>query len=553
MTVSPKATACRLAAALLSLVTAACGASAPPAAPPPSTDYDELVALFREFRDAVTPKIVDGVPDHTDAAMTAEHRAVQAFARRLDAIDPSGWPIDRQADHLLVRAEMRAVDFHHRVLRPWRRDPSYYQTVSLSFGPKIAGAFAIPTFPLADDAVAPFQATLRAVPRIFDQARAHLTEVPRDLALIGVRQKRIEVNVYRRIVEGVAEHHPALRPDAERARDAAEGFLGWLEDVAGRASGASGLGKDDYNWYVRYVLLVPYTWDEMRLIGEREYERAMMRLKIEEHRNRREPMTEPAATLEEFERRREEADAALVAFLRDERILTVPDDLVPRRNEGPYVLPADRDPTSPGPFDPPIRRHFFRQTEDREPLPLRAHNVPGHLLDTLMRRRDDRPIRGTSRLSHIDGGRLEGWAYYLEELIEQGGLLADRPKAREVNYILMAKRAARILPEIMMHSHDWTFDEAVESMTSRTPYWMDPDDPIALYDLELYLRQPGLGIGYPIGKVQFEQLMTDHARQLGPDFDLTAFHDEFLAAGLIPISLIRWQMTGMDDQVRFMR
>ena len=28
------------------------------------------------------------------------------------------------------------------------------------------------------------------------------------------------------------------------------------------------------------------------------------------------------------------------------------------------------------------------------------------------------------------------------------------------------------------------------------------------------------------------------------------FHDEFLAAGMIPISLIRWEMTGLDDEVR---
>ena len=27
------------------------------------------------------------------------------------------------------------------------------------------------------------------------------------------------------------------------------------------------------------------------------------------------------------------------------------------------------------------------------------------------------------------------------------------------------------------------------------------------------------------------------------------FHDEFLAAGTIPVALIRWEMTGNDDQV----
>ena len=38
----------------------------------------------------------------------------------------------------------------------------------------------------------------------------------------------------------------------------------------------------------------------------------------------------------------------------------------------------------------------------------------------------------------------------------------------------------------------------------------------------------------------------------GKDFDLGAFHDEFAASGMIPISLTRWEMTGLDDEVRHM-
>lgn len=233
--------------------------------------------------------------------------------------------------------------------------------------------------------------------------------------------------------------------------------------------------------------------------------------------------------------------------------MTVPDWLVPPVGEGPYILPADRDPLKPGPFEEPIDRHFFRETEDRDPRPLRAHNLPGHLLDALSIRRDERPIRGERRLFFISGTRAEGWAFYLEELIQQTGFLDDRPKAREINYILQAKRAARVLPELMLHANRWTYDEALESLTSRTPYWMDPDDPIARFDLELYLRQPGYGIGYYMGKVQLEALFAEVALDRGRDFDLKSFHDEFLAAGVIPISLVRWELTGRGEEVAGMR
>jgi len=231
----------------------------------------------------------------------------------------------------------------------------------------------------------------------------------------------------------------------------------------------------------------------------------------------------------------------------------VPDWLVPPVDEGPYILPADRDPAKAGPFEAPIDRHFFRETEDRDPRPLRAHNLPGHLLDALSIQRDDRPIRGDRRLYFISGTRAEGWAFYLEELIQQTGFLDDRPKAREINYILQAKRAARVLPELMLHANDWNYDHALASLTSRTPYWMDPDDPIARFDLELYLRQPGYGIGYYMGKVQLESLFAEIALDKGRNFDLKQFHDEFLAAGVIPISLIRWEITGRGDQVAEMR
>jgi uncharacterized protein (DUF885 family) len=53
-----------------------------------------------------------------------------------------------------------------------------------------------------------------------------------------------------------------------------------------------------------------------------------------------------------------------------------------------------------------------------------------------------------------------------------------------------------------------------------------------------------------MGRVQLEQLLTDRAQQLGDRFDLGSFHDQFLSFGLIPISMIRWEMTGKDDQAQ---
>jgi uncharacterized protein (DUF885 family) len=132
-------------------------------------------------------------------------------------------------------------------------------------------------------------------------------------------------------------------------------------------------------------------------------------------------------------------------------------------------------------------------------------------------------------------------------------MLEDRPKTREIDYILGAKRAARVLPELKMQANEWTWRQANESLIARTPKWMKPGDAVAQFDIELYLRQPGYGIGYYMGKVELEKLLADVAMQEGDAFDIKRFHDRFRAAGSIPISLIRWEMTGRDDEIRAMR
>jgi uncharacterized protein (DUF885 family) len=46
-----------------------------------------------------------------------------------------------------------------------------------------------------------------------------------------------------------------------------------------------------------------------------------------------------------------------------------------------------------------------------------------------------------------------------------------------------------------------------------------------------------------------QELLADRKRQLGEDFDLHEFHDTIMQSGRLPISLLRWEMTGLDDEV----
>jgi uncharacterized protein (DUF885 family) len=139
----------------------------------------------------------------------------------------------------------------------------------------------------------------------------------------------------------------------------------------------------------------------------------------------------------------------------------------------------------------------------------------------------------------------------MEEMMMHAGLLDKRPRARELVYILIACRAARAMGDLKMHSNEFTLEDAVEYAVKWTPRgWMPEEGRTVWVDEELYLQQPGYGTSYLVSKVHLEKLIRDRSRQLGEKFNMKQFMDKFHAAGLIPLSLIQWEMTGLDDEIK---
>jgi uncharacterized protein (DUF885 family) len=127
------------------------------------------------------------------------------------------------------------------------------------------------------------------------------------------------------------------------------------------------------------------------------------------------------------------------------------------------------------------------------------------------------------------------------------GIMDDIPRARELFYIALMKRAARVHIELEMQKGEYSLDEANAYLIENVLFM---EENLGRYDLEGYLRRPAYGSAYLIGKIQLEKLLSDRATQLGDAFDLGAFHDALLTSGFIPLSLLRWEMTGLDDEAR---
>ena len=73
-----------------------------------------------------------------------------------------------------------------------------------------------------------------------------------------------------------------------------------------------------------------------------------------------------------------------------------------------------------------------------------------------------------------------------------------------------------------------------------------------VFEQHLYLQQPSYGTTYLVGKIQIERLMTDRAIQLREGFTLKGFMDEINQVGLIPASMMYWEMTGDDEHLHEM-
>jgi uncharacterized protein (DUF885 family) len=231
-------------------------------------------------------------------------------------------------------------------------------------------------------------------------------------------------------------------------------------------------------------------------------------------------------------------------WLQREDILTVPDylDIEGYLRRGLLAPPEEW----------PRERDFFQQTGDREPLPEQTHEFIGHYLDHSRHQRDDRPIRGTDRFYAIDMVRMEGWAFWSEEMLMHAGYLDERPRrGREIAYLQAAFRTCRAVADLKMHSNEYSLRDAIDYCVECAPNgWLLPDGPHVWYEMETNLRFVGWHMGMVIGKYQLTKLLGERARQLGDRFNLKEFMDEFLSAGIIPFSLVRWQITGLNDEIK---
>jgi hypothetical protein len=514
-----------------------------------SKDYSSLVDLFYEWREFENPPLLNGAPNYTKNSFNKRHVEFKKLRARLKKIDVSGWEKAQKIDFEVVLAEMNGYDFNYRVLRPWQRDPAFYQTiwtyqsdVPAHEGPTNHAVLELWTysFPLTKQEKERLTKELLVIPPLLKQARKNLTGNAKDLWVAGIKNLEKQEKVLVGLQKKINNKTPALVAAIEKAKQETSFFVAWLKKEAPKKTGPSGVGKENYTWYQQNVHLLPFTWEEEVALLEKELARAWASLVLEEQKNRSLPPMVAASSSEEFDKMAEEGVKRLMSFLEEKEIMPIKKNMEPalREHMGSFVREEDR--------------NFFLIGMHYDPVPLYSHFYHWFDLAEIRDNPHKSPIRRGPLLYNIFDSKSEGIATGVEEIFMHAGLYEDSPRSKEIVWIMLAQRAARGLGSLYAHANMMTMEEAGRVHVRWTPRgWMETEPHLLRFEQHLYLRQPGYGTCYITGKNIVEKLLAEYAEQkeaAGEPFIMKDFFKEFNSAGNIPVELVRWEMINKEKK-----
>jgi uncharacterized protein (DUF885 family) len=127
----------------------------------------------------------------------------------------------------------------------------------------------------------------------------------------------------------------------------------------------------------------------------------------------------------------------------------------------------------------------------------------------------------------------EGWALYAEELGKEVGFYQD-PVSDYGRLSSELFRAVRLVVDTGIHSKGWTRDQVVDFIRKSGAI----DEPSIQSETDRYIAWPAQALSYKLGQLKFRELRARAQKELGPKFDLRAFHDEMLNGGTLPLDLL---------------
>ena len=169
---------------------------------------------------------------------------------------------------------------------------------------------------------------------------------------------------------------------------------------------------------------------------------------------------------------------------------------------------------------------------------LAAHEaVPGHHLQySLAEELGELP---EWRRWEVYGVFGEGWGLYAESLGYELGLYKDPySKFGALNNEMW--RAIRLVLDTGLHAKGWTRQQAIDYCRANSA----KTDREIENEVDRYIVQPGSVPAYKIGELKIRELRRYAEKELGPKFDVRAFHDQILGSGQLPLDVLEAKIKG---------
>ena len=128
---------------------------------------------------------------------------------------------------------------------------------------------------------------------------------------------------------------------------------------------------------------------------------------------------------------------------------------------------------------------------------------------------------------------VEGWALYSESLGYELGFYTD-PYQNYGHLNDEILRAMRLVVDTGIHNDGWGRDQAIAYMLDNSA--MSKTDATA--EVERYIANPSQALAYKVGQLTIRRLRTKAETELGPKFDVRAFHAQVLMSGALPMEVL---------------
>ncbi|MET0225797.1 MAG: DUF885 family protein [Dokdonella sp.] len=158
-------------------------------------------------------------------------------------------------------------------------------------------------------------------------------------------------------------------------------------------------------------------------------------------------------------------------------------------------------------------------------------SAPGHSLQgALAEEQKNQPeFRSKSYISAYG----EGWALYCEKLGEEMGIY-HTPYEEFGRESYEMWRAARLVIDTGVHHKGWTRAQAIGYLAEHTALSQHEVET----EVDRYISWPAQALSYKLGEIKIVELRARAEKELGPKFDLRAFHDAVLAEGSVPLPVL---------------